>query len=217
MNRPRLVVVTALSSALLAGLALVPATFATASTNLVTNGTFSKPDVERGAATYKRVTSANSDQIMTGWRVTKGSVDIFSSQTARYRHQAANINGGGNGSIQQDLETDSGQRYKLEWYHSPETWDGCESFPDQPYDVSLDGSDVEPKRFEPTGDPGTYRKRSLTFTAESDFVTLSFTSKAPPSNGHCGALIADVVVKPVANSNNNGNSGGNDTGGNGDD
>ncbi|GAA3919516.1 hypothetical protein GCM10022244_30760 [Streptomyces gulbargensis] len=181
---------------------------------MVTNGTFSKPSVENGPATYRRVDSGNSE-ILPGWRVTKGSVDIFSSQTAHYRHQAANLSGGSNGSMKQELETEAGQRYKLEWYHSPDTWDGCQNRPDQPYDVALDGSDLEPKRFEPAGDPGNYRKRSLSFTAEGDFVTLSFTAKSPPQTGDCGVMIADVVVK--RDSSSNGTGGGNGTGGNGDD
>ncbi|MGW0513745.1 DUF642 domain-containing protein [Streptomyces olivaceoviridis] len=157
---------------------------ASAADEIVRNGEFDAPFVPAyGLATFAPATTPG----IPYWRVTEGTVDVYSTQLAGFYDQAVDLNGGSRGAITQVIRTTPGTTVHLTWYHTRNTHPVCQYEPSQSYDVSVEGAAEQV--YTALGRIGNWQPKELTFRATRTRYNLTFASDV---QGVCGALISDV-------------------------
>ncbi len=154
--------------------------------NLVTNGSFEEPVVESGFNTYY------AGQTFGGWTVESGSVDLTTDWAAADGRQALELSGDDAGTIYQDLATQSGTGYQLDFSLAGD--------PDIPNMMQMEvwwGTTlVDTLTFDTTGrsrqDMG-WGRHSYTVTASDSTTRLTFKSLTA---GIWGPALDAVFVTP---------------------
>ena len=197
---------------LIGALMLGTTNFASAATNLVSNGNFGV-----GAPSSGCVAGTTS---LTGWTVTSGNVDIdsaaqgcsgitaapgasyFVDLTGSHAENAINDVG----AISQDINTVAGQKYSLSFYFggNPQ-WQGS-LYPNdsslKAMDAFVNGSIAGVYSVNTAGVPLTdaqWTKEKIVFTATSTNTVISFDSLNGSSSNPSdfGPLLDDVSVKAI--------------------
>jgi len=171
-----------------AALVLLPATANAAG---IVNGSF-----EAGTApgSFSTVGGGNSSTI-TGWTVTGNSVDYIGSYwAAQDLGRSVDLNGNGQGGIQQTFDTIAGLFYNVDFWLAGNP-DGAPIT--KTVRVSATGADDGDFTFDSTGISRAnmgWKKYTYSFLAAGPSTTLSFASQDP---GFYGAALDNVSVAAV--------------------
>jgi hypothetical protein len=166
---------------------------ASAADQIVKNGVFFPPNVPDCSVCFVEVFPATSPGIQD-WRVTEGSVDVYSASAAHYPYQAVDLNGRLRGGIAQTIATTPGTTVRITWQHTRNTADVCKGVGTEGYNVTVEGTDVD-QDFTARGTAGSWSPHSVSFNASKSRYQLVFSSNI---DGVCGALISDVNGEATA-------------------
>ncbi len=171
--------------------ALATPFFASAATNLVTNGSF---EAFTGGSFSGFTTVSAGQTTLTGWTVGGASVDVINGNYGAISGNSIDMLGTpGPGSLSQSLNTIAGQTYTLTFDLGANTGS----------DNSVTGGNLISKQLNVSlsnGTAATYygnstkATESISFTANSALTQLTFTSAA---SGYSGAVLDNVAVAAV--------------------
>jgi Protein of unknown function (DUF642) len=146
------------------------------------------------------------DGAISGWSVTQGRVEIYSSGTARTPGgtQALELQGAEHeqGAAAQDIATTPDSQVTLTWSDSPDAINACHSANGSPtsqqYRVRITNGTftVKESDFSPASGPGPqWTSRTLTFTPKDKTTRVEFVSRADTLPAYCGAMITGVAAQ----------------------
>ncbi|MES9520777.1 hypothetical protein [Streptomyces capoamus] len=118
------------------------------------NGIFSPPHVHDCNSCLEEVWTW-SDPGIQDWRVTANNVDVYSASLAHFPYQAVDLSGRSRSGIAQVSSTTPGTTVRITWQNTRNTHDSCKSVANQGYNVTVEGTEVEP------GLHGTWHGRHL--------------------------------------------------------